>query len=192
MPVLFVAQPWRSWAYRVRQFFAGWRAMVQQAELTASLVYLPERARVRFQQLPRDAQRHSLNVLQTLQQRENATTELSPDLAAAALLHDVGKLAADEAGLRINLWVRGPLVLLETFAPQLLTRWAMPDSQQGWRYLLYVHEMHPAIGAQWAQEWGCSALTCWLIEHHQDAAVAAPTREAQHLLRLLQEADSAN
>lgn len=191
MAVDSAAQSWRLWAYRVRQFLVGWQATVQPTELAAALIYLPESARLHFVQLPKDAQRHSLNVLQTLQQHETATV-LDPDLAAAALLHDVGKLAAAEAGLRITLWVRGPLVLLETFAPHLLTRWASADRQPGWRYLLYVHQMHPAIGAKWARDWGCSALTCWLIEHHQDVLVAESTSEREHLLRLLQTADSAN
>jgi len=191
MPVHSATPAWRLWAYRVRQFLMGWRATVQPTELAAALHYLPVSASVRFQQLPKDAQRHSLNVLQTLQRRAT-TVPIVPDLAAAALLHDVGKLAADKAELRINLWVRGPLVLLEAFAPYLLTRWAAADRQQGWRYLLYVHERHPAIGAQWAKEWGCSALTCWLIEHHQDVIATEPTSEAEHLLRSLQAADSAN
>ncbi|MEZ4735749.1 MAG: hypothetical protein R3E79_52330 [Caldilineaceae bacterium] len=179
---------WRTAWYRVQQFRQGWQASVQPAELVAAVGYLPVLAADRFQQLPRDAQRHSLNVLQTLQRQG----PLSPDLAAAALLHDVGKLAADEAGLRINLWVRGPLVLLEHVAPQLLARWASPDVGHGWRYLLYVHQMHPLIGAQWATAWGCTPLTCWLIEHHQDHLATAPRNEAEQLLLLLQWADSEN
>jgi hypothetical protein len=179
---------WRTGYYRLRQFWNGWFAAIQPAELSAALAYLPAAAQARFQALPTDAQRHSLNVLQTLQQ----CGDISSDLAAAALLHDIGKLAADEAGVRINLWVRGPLVLLEKVAPTLLKHWAAPEVQQGWRYLLYVHQMHPAIGAQWATEWGCTGLTCWLIEHHQDRLTAAPDNEADQLLVLLQWADSLN
>jgi HD-like signal output (HDOD) protein len=179
---------WRNVLYRVRQFWKGWRARVQPEELAEAVAYLPPLARSCFQQLPADAQRHSLNVLHTLQQHGMIPT----DLAAAALLHDVGKLAADEAGMSINLWTRGPLVLLERFAPQLLTRLAVPNPGSGWRYLLYVHQMHPTIGAQWAKTWGCTPLTCWLIEHHQDHPAVAPGSEAEQLLRLLQQADSAN
>jgi len=174
--------------YRLQQFLHGWRATLRPEELVAVLPYLPPAAQERFRQLPSDAQRHSLNVLQTLQRQRDITT----DLAAAALLHDVGKLAADEAGVRITLWVRGPLVLLEQFAPWLIARWASSDAQQGWRYLLYVHQMHPMIGAQWAKGWGCSPLTCWLIEHHQDDRVGEPTNETEQLLALLQWADSLN
>lgn len=178
---------WTSY-YRVRQFWNGWFATVDPAEIAAALAYLPPAAQVRFQTLPIDAQRHSLNVLHTLQCRGT----IPVDLAAAALLHDIGKLAADEAGLRINLWVRGPLVLLEKVAPALLQRWASPKMTRGWRYLLYVHLMHPAIGAQWAAQWGCTPLTCWLIEHHQDESAKPADNEAEQLLLLLQWADSAN
>lgn len=177
-----------SLLYRVRQFWSGWWATVHQQELADALTYLPAAAGIYFQQLPSDAQRHSLNVLQTLQ----CCGPIAADLAAAALLHDVGKLAADAAGVRITLWVRGPLVLLERFAPQLLTRWAAADAQQGWRYLLYVHQQHPAIGARWAEEWGCTPLTCWLIARHQDHLPAEPSNEAEQWLCLLQWADGEN
>ena len=94
----------RTGFYRLRQFWNGWFAALTPAEVSAALLYLPAAAQVRFRTLPTDAQRHSLNVLQTLQVRG----PVDEPLAAAALLHDIGKLAADEAGMRINLWVRGP------------------------------------------------------------------------------------
>lgn len=183
---------WQTGYYRLRQFWRGWFATIDPAELQHALAYLPPPAQMRFQALPIDAQRHSLNVLQTLQQRSAVPDDLTDDLAAAALLHDIGKLAADEAGLRINLWVRGPLVLLEKVAPRWLERWASPEATQGWRYLLYVHLGHPTIGAQWATAWGCTPLTCWLIAHHQDKLTATPGNEAEQLLILLQWADSLN
>ncbi|MEZ4868943.1 MAG: HD domain-containing protein [Caldilineaceae bacterium] len=172
--------------YRVRQFWHGLRAQVQPEELTTAATLLPTAALAKFQQLPADAQRHSLNVLQTLPQEE-----LPADLAAAALLHDIGKLAAQEASVPINLWWRGPLVILDAF-PGVLTRLASPTPTASWRYRLYVHLMHPQLGAVWAKSWGCTPLTCWLIEHHQDDAPAAPNDEARRLLRLLQWADSKN
>lgn len=174
--------------YRLRQFWSGWRATVHQQELADALAYLPAEAGVHFRQLPADAQRHSLNVWQTLQQRG----PVADDLVVAALLHDIGKLAADRAGVRITLWVRGPLVLLERFAPHYVTQLASADEAQGWRYLLYVYQMHPSIGAAWAKRWGCTPLTCWLIEHHQDELTAEPNNEAEQLLCLLQKADDEN
>ncbi|MCE7984222.1 MAG: HD domain-containing protein [Caldilinea sp. CFX5] len=187
-PAVIKTNVWQTGYYRLRQFWRGWFAAIDPVELQRAVAYLPPAAQMRFQTLPIDAQRHSLNVLQTLQRR----SAIPADLAAAALLHDIGKLAADEAGLRINLWVRGPLVLLDKLAPHWLERWASTEKIKGWRYLLYVHLRHPAIGAQWATAWECTPLTCWLIEHHQDDLTSGPSNEAERLLVLLQWADELN
>jgi len=149
---------------RIRQFVRGITASVSAEELQQAAQFLPTAGLTRFQQMPVDAQRHSLNVLTTLQR---AGWD-DPDLAAAALLHDAGKLAAAKAGLSLNAWVRTALVLIETFAPGLAARLTVKDAAGGWRYLLHVHLTHPRIGAHWAGADGCSPLTCWLIAHHQD------------------------
>ena len=153
-------------ARRIRQFVRGVTASVSVDELQEAARFLPPAGLARFRQMPVDAQRHSLNVLTTLQ----GAGWHDPDLAAAALLHDAGKLAAAKAGLTFNAWVRTALVLLDTLAPTLAARLAVDDAAGGWRYLLHVHLAHPRIGAHWADADGCSALTCWLIAHHQDKA----------------------
>lgn len=173
--------------YRLCQFWRGFHAEVTAAELQEVTAILPVAAFTLFQQLPLDGQRHSINVLRTLQ----ATGTVEHDLAVAALLHDVGKVAATNAGLEINLWVRGPLVLLEQLGPSLLTRLSSPCPNQRWRYLLYVHLAHPQIGAEWAEAAGCSVLSCWLIAHHQDALEDSAAVE-QQLLAQLQWADNRN
>lgn len=179
--------PWSQLAYRLRQFTSGLRAQVSAEERATVARWLPPAAWTLFAQMPLDAQRHSLNVLQTLRPADQE----QPDLAAAALLHDVGKLAAAQAGIRLNLWWRGPLVLLEALLPQLLLQWSSSDPTRGWRYLLYVHHAHPQIGAAWAKAAGCTPLTCWLIEHHQAKSVTA-TAEQKELLAALQWADHQN
>lgn len=152
--------------------------------------------------MPLDAQRHSLNVLTTLQRAEWH----DPHLAAAALLHDSGKVAAAAAGLTFNAWIRSALVLMEAVAPGLAARLALDDASGGWRYLLHVHLDHPRIGAGWAEVDGCSPLTCWLIAHHQEktgrrlemrgrAVVTQPQESTEHrerLLTALQWADGCN
>jgi len=149
--------------YRIGQFVRGWRASVGPSDLALVHTVLSPPAAALFAQMPSDAQAHSLRVLRQLQ----AQGQTSPDLAAAALLHDVGKVAALNAGAYLGLWLRGPLVLIEAWQPDWLEQWASPVPAPTLRYALYVHIHHPQIGARWAAERGCTAATCWLIEHHQ-------------------------
>jgi hypothetical protein len=174
--------------YRLAQFFRGVGARVSAAEEQQVLTILPASAVVLFRQLPVDAQRHSLNVLHTLM----AAGFTHRELAMAALLHDVGKVAAQQAGFSFNPVWRGLLVLLETFFPQTLASWRAADPAAGWRYLLYVHIEHPQIGAEWARATGCPALACWLIEHHQDMQPLEASLEECQLLAALQWADNRN
>ncbi|NJN81577.1 MAG: prephenate dehydrogenase/arogenate dehydrogenase family protein [Caldilineaceae bacterium] len=162
---------WRNTRYRVGQFFAGFRARVsaEESELAADL--LPAGAAALFDQMPVDAQRHSLNVFYTLR---GAGFD-QPDLLAAALLHDVGKTATGRNGARLTLWWRGPLVLAETISPRILRRLAK-ESGTGWRHLIHIHLEHARIGAEWARLAGCSPLTCWLIETHQAKAPTEPAK----------------
>ena len=190
--------------YRIGQFLRGWRASVDPDDLASVHEVLPPAAAALFVQMPLDAQAHSLRVLRQLQ----AEGQTSADLAAAALLHDVGKVAALNAGAYLGLWLRGPLVLVEAWRPQWLERWASPDPAPTLAYALYVHIHHPQIGARWAAENGCTAATCWLIEHHQSAGLepaglrpagaqtspSAPSTKTQlhHDLARLQWADGRN
>lgn len=174
--------------YRLRQFIGGLRAELSATEQDAVAAQLPPAAHTLFQQMPVDAQRHSFNVLAATQ----AAGFADADLAVAALLHDVGKVAAAQAGYPLNLWWRGPLVVLEAVTPRLLRRLAMPTPTGGWRYVLHVHLEHPAIGAAWAEAAGCSPLACWLIAHHQDRPAPPAPTDALTLLHVLQQADDSH
>ena len=175
--------------YRVGQFLRGFRAAVTPADLASVGDLLTPAAAALFLRMPTDAQAHSLRVLHDLQ----AGGEVPPDLAAAALLHDVGKVAADDAGAYLGLWLRGPLVLLEAWRPQWLAAWASPVPAPTLRYALHVHLHHPQIGAQWAAEAGCTPLTCRLIAHHQDKNLEAiQDTQLLHDLARLQWADGRN
>jgi hypothetical protein len=180
---------WRqTTAYRVRQFWRGLNAQVTNADQQRVAAILLPAAMSLFRAMPRDAQRHSLNVLFALE----AGGDIPIDLAVAALLHDVGKTTASASGMHLNLWLRGPLVILERLAPTWARRIALDDPRRPWRYALYVHLEHPAIGARLARSAGCSPLACWLIEHHQDEAAEGALDKHRQLLRLLQEADNQN
>lgn len=179
---------WGRVYYRLLQFVRGLSATVAPEEVRLAKGILPDEAWPLFQRMPQDAQRHSLNVLATLR----AAGHTDRDLAAAALLHDVGKVAANDAGYPLTLWWRGPLVLFEALAPAGLRRWSAPTPAAGWRFVLYVHQEHPAIGATWAEAAGCSPRTCWLIAHHQERNPPISSDEDLRLLHALQWADSHN
>lgn len=185
---------WTQAVYRVGQFWRGLRATVSPDDWQRVRMVLPTAAVRLFMAMPVDAQRHSLNVLDTLW----STGQQHPDLAVAALLHDCGKVAAEQGGIKLGLWLRGPLVLLDAFLPSLSARWAsarwaVPNRTQGWRYALYVQREHAAIGASWAAEAECNSLSCWLIAQHQTSPTDVPaTDEARGLLMALQHADKAN
>jgi len=179
--------------YRISQFRRGWRAVVTPADWELVNAVLPPPAAALFARMPVDAQAHSLRVLKELQ----ASGAAAPDLLVAALLHDAGKVAANDAGAYLGLWLRGPLVLLEAWRPDWLRAWAQPVAGRTLRYALYVHLEHPLIGAQWAAAAGCSPAAFWLIAHHQDHGVQASSpalqsEQLQHDLARLQWADGRN
>jgi hypothetical protein len=189
---LFANRP-QGWGarvrYRLRQFWRGLGAQIDPDARARAVALLPAAARPPFAAMPRDAQRHSLNVLQAL----HGAGQHDPDLAVAALLHDVGKIAVAANGMRLGLWLRGPLVLLEAAAPAWLARLARPQPEAGWRYLCHVHLAHAKIGAAWAAEGGCTPLSCWLIACHQTPLAAVEGEPMQKaLLAALQWADGMN
>ncbi len=187
-----------SVAYRLHQFqraiaatLHSQRPSVDEQALLSEL--LPPAARALFDSQPVDAQRHSLRVLHDLREAgHNAPALRVPDLWVAALLHDVGKMVAQEAGVPITLWLRGPLVVLERMVPGRLNDWASDCPADGWRYALHVHLHHPTIGAAWAKAASCTPLACWLIAHHQDDPPANAPVHQRELLAALRQADNRN
>jgi hypothetical protein len=168
--------------YRVRQFVSALLARVSPKDLREADEILPPPARELYHRMSVPDQRHALNVMQTL--RRKGYTE--PDLLAAALLHDVGKSAA-----RIHSWHRAIIVLSKRFAPGVLA-WLTSGEPRGWRRPFVIHRQHAEIGAQWAAQAGCSALTVSLIRRHQEAPGHEPSNEEELVLTALQRADNAN
>lgn len=173
-----------SAAYRVRQFIHATSAWIRAEGVDQALLarYLPPRAMDLFLAMPYYDQQHALNVLSTLQDQGYS----DPDLMAAALLHDVGK-SASRMG-RPRLWHRVARVLGHALWPELLERLSHRDPGGGWRQPFYVQEHHAALGAELAQEAGCSPATVELIRHHEEPGA----RSQAPWLAALQAADSAN
>ena len=170
--------------YRVGQFFQALAARVPEEDVEQALYSLTPEARELFRRQARPDQRHALAVYTTLRRAGHTDA----DLLAAALLHDAGKAAA-----RVPAWQRAIMVLLERFAPRLLA-YLSQGEPRGWRCPFVVHTKHPEVGAQWAQDVGCSPRTVALVRRHQERPVSgsALSAEEEQWLATLQAADSLN
>jgi len=178
--------------YRAKQFLRALAARVSDEELEQAACILTPASLALFHSMAIQDQRHGFDTYTALQQAGHT----NPNLLAAALLHDVGKAAA-----RLPAWQRAVIVLLDRFAPRLLTCLSQGGPQghalgqrprglpKGWRRPFVVHARHPEVGARWVQEAGGSPLTVALIRRHQDRISNCQTEEGQ-LLAVLQTADN--
>jgi len=169
--------------YRVEQFLRALiaRHAIPERRIKQLAEFLSPEARALFiGQAPQD-QRHALAVYETLCQQGHT----HPDLLTAALLHDVGKAAA-----QLPPWQRGLFVLAERFVPRTLDD-VTQGPARGWRRSLAHYARHAEIGARWAEEAGCSLLAVKLIRRHEEQVRTCHTEE-DRLLAALQAADGAN
>jgi hypothetical protein len=171
-----------SAVYRVRQFVSAVLARVSPDDLREADEVLPPGAQKLFRRMSVPDQHHSLRVMRTLRKQGHRES----DLLAAALLHDVAKSAA-----RIHPWHRAVIVLSKRFAPGIL-RWLTNGEPTDWRKPFVIHRQHPDIGAQWAEQTGCSPLTVSLIRRHQEPLDHTPRNQEDKLLAALQQADGIN
>ena len=171
-----------SAVYRVRQFVNALLAHVSPEDLREADELLPAPAQELFRRMSAADQQHALHVMQALRRDGSA----GPDLWAAALLHDVAKSAA-----QIRPWHRAIIVLSKRIAPRFL-EWLTGGEPRGWRRPFVVHARHAAMGAEWAAQAGCSALTVSLIRRHHEPLRRAPSGEEERLLVALQRADGAH
>ena len=193
-----------SVVYRVRQFVraaAAWlqppvlergqASGIQPGELADDQVsqLLGTEAQSLFEAMPPYDRRHALSVMRTLRLRGHT----SPDLLAAALLHDMGKTVqwdgtqAVRGDGALRLWHRVAVVLMRALLPDLLERIG-EDRPGSWRHPFFVQQRHAAIGADLARQVGCSAKTVQLIRYHEDP----PEQTRDPLLEALQAADGMN
>lgn len=161
--------------YRLRQFrlalFGRWRHVPDQAltpHLSPALLAL-------FRRMQPCEQAHSFSVLERLR----AAGQADPDLLAAALLHDTGKVLSP-----LSIWDRVLVVLGKRFAPRLCERWGGTDGK-GLHRPFVAARRHAEWGARLVAAAGASPRTVELVRRHQDAH---PGGDA--LLAALQQADS--
>lgn len=165
-------------SYRTAQFVRSFGARTKLQDLARTWPFLTETQRALFLRLPAADQLHSLRVLDVLVEAD----ESDPDLLAAALLHDIGKVHRP-----LRLWERVFVVLAQSFAPDWAASWA--DEQGGaLRSALAVSHNHAQWGAEMLAGTGASQRLIDLVQRHQDPPTE-PTSETDHLLRRLQQAD---
>lgn len=163
--------------YRSRQFWNSLRAAPSPVARDALLDYLAPAQVDLFQRLQPGEQRHAWQVLERLKE----AGETDPDLLAAALLHDVGKVKYP-----LSTRERVAIVLGQRFFPGAAARWGRGEARGFFRPFV-VAALHPAWGAKLAQEAGVTQRTLELIRRHQDNP-----NDDDPLLRRLQASDDEN
>lgn len=192
--------------YRLEQAVRALFAFAQPVDEALAARYLPPPLLGLFHRMTRDEQLHSLNVLRDVL----AQGDTPPALAAAALLHDVGKCRYP-----MRVWQRSLPVAVQQIAPDLARRLAQGDPARSFTRPFVVGRLHPAWGAELIaaaldsphpsghvevilpEREGFRARAdtdalLWLVVHHQDDAANWRDHPLFPLLERLQRADDAN
>jgi putative nucleotidyltransferase with HDIG domain len=148
----------RVW-YRLRQFRKALFARPDQDGISLAQAILNPDLFNLFMKMQPSEQAHSIAIARQLKEQG----ETQPDLLAAALLHDVGKVRAP-----LSTWERAAIVLGGHFRPASTRHWGQSEDLRSWKRAFVVGEQHPAWGAEMASEAGASELTVTLIRRHQE------------------------
>jgi len=167
--------------YRLRQGLARIVTLWRPPDTRPAQEALSAEAFELFRTMSAADQGHALAVLRLLR----GEGPVSPDLSAAALLHDVGKA---DGGL--TLPYRTAIVLLETFWPQTLKR-LCGYAEGSWRAPFAADAHHAVIGAERCLAAGCSMRTVALVRYH-DVALEAVSSDLCVDLERLKRADDAS
>lgn len=168
--------------YRVRQFLSTLFERPAPELLREARAALEPRLWALFQQLPRAEQAHALQVFQDLR----AEGQHQPDLLAAALLHDIGKIRAP-----LSVLEKVAVVITKCLAPELARRWGQ-GTPAGWRRSYAVAAQHAAWGAEIVRSAGGSSTLAELIARHHEPPPEENSTSTGRLLAALQTADDLN
>jgi putative nucleotidyltransferase with HDIG domain len=166
--------------YRARQFWGALWAKPNPEQLKSARQRLTPDQYALFQQLQPSEMSHALRMCEDL----TAQGYDDPDLLAAALLHDIGKVKHP-----LRIWERVLIVLGQKVFPHQVARWGMGEPR-GWRRAFAIAAQHPAWGAEMVAEIGASPLVLEIIRCHQDTAPEYFEEEERILFARLQAVDN--
>jgi hypothetical protein len=169
-------------AYRTRQFWNALSGSRRRVETEALLSHLPPSQIFLFRRMQPSEQSHAYQMFERLK----ASGQTDPDLLAAALLHDVGKVLYP-----LSLLDRVVIVLAKRFFRRRTRTWSEGTASRLSRpFVVAAH--HPDWGADLAEQAGASSRTVDLIRRHQDPSFPNPGSPTERLLAALQAADDEN
>jgi hypothetical protein len=173
-----------SAVYRVRQGLRALFAWVYPLDADSAQTWLSAAELALFARLQRGEQIHSLKVLADILSGAGTPPRA---LAAAALLHDVGKIRYP-----LRVWQKTLVVLTRAALPRLYGRLAAGDPGHWLARPFVVYAQHPTWSAEYAAAAGSDPDTIWLCAHHADPAERWREHRLYPLLVRLQQADDSN
>lgn len=173
-----------AFATRLQQGLRALFASMQALDYQLAERYLSPTEMALFKQLAPSEQLHSLNVLRDVLAHAQQTP---PDLAVAALLHDIGKIHK-----HLSVFQKTVAVLIRAISPALDDHLSRPGALSTWRAPFIVRRHHPQWSGELLTQAGSSEGTIWLATHHADDATRWTHHPYHGLLLRLQSADDAN
>jgi hypothetical protein len=172
--------------YRFRQFSRGLRAKPTRQGMTEAQEILSPDLYAQFIRLQPSELAHTINVFRAVREESD-----DPDLLAAALLHDVGKIVVP-----LGIWEKVFIVVVRNLGLRKFfdrfNRGNLNAKPTGFARGLVVAERHPSWGAQLAHRAGANRMVVQLIRRHQDPLPPDPEKREDVLLAILQAADEKN
>lgn len=169
--------------YRLQQGARALFAFSQPVDWALAERYLSPPLLALFQQMNCGERLHSLAVLRDVLVQGDVPGEL----AAATLLHDVGK-----SRYPISVWQKTLAVIVRALFPNVYTRLSKGNPLNLWERPFVVYEQHPLWSAYMLRAAGASEAVCWLAAYHASRVETAPTPALSEWLKRLQQADDQN
>lgn len=169
--------------HRLQQGIRALLAFAWEVDEALAARYLNPAQLALFKQMTRGEQLHSLRVLQLVLEQGTAPD----DLAAAALLHDVGKIRYP-----MNVFQKTLPVLVRLVSVKLARRIAHMGEDNRLARPFVVFNRHPVWSGELVSQTGASDRLIWLVRYHADELADWQDHPDLELLKRLQQADNAS